>query len=150
MSKRRSSLFMHVKSEPNPEANPSLWEHRLRQRRPISQNPFVPDDTAASTSHEDAANDPSRPSLQPAKTANSLPSTSNGNSREELTIDATNHDIEWGEQAPGWLNLFYDLAWTATFSSLTSNNKFKQPWDSISYIVFFTITWWMWTSQVFY
>ncbi|KAG8750352.1 hypothetical protein FRC12_012923 [Ceratobasidium sp. 428] len=150
MSKRRSSLFMHVKSEPNPEANPSLWEHRLRQRRPISQNPFVPDDTAASTSYEDAANDSSGPSLQPAKTANSLPSTSNGNSREELTIDATNHDIEWGEQAPGWLNLFYDLAWTATFSSLTSNNKFKQPWDSISYIVFFTITWWMWTSQVFY
>ncbi|KAG9124944.1 hypothetical protein FRC07_009619, partial [Ceratobasidium sp. 392] len=146
MSRRRSSLFLHVNSAPNPEANPSLWEHRLRQRRPISRNPFVPDDGT----YENAAIETPGPSIQPAKFDGSSPSTPNETSKEELRLDNSNHDIEWGEQAPGWLNLFYDLAWTATFSSLTSNNKFKQPWDSVSYIVFFTITWWMWTSQVFY
>ncbi|KAF8609069.1 hypothetical protein BDV93DRAFT_216360 [Ceratobasidium sp. AG-I] len=59
-------------------------------------------------------------------------------------------DEEWGAQPPKWLTLFYDLAWTATFASLTSNNKFKEPWDSVSYIVFFIIAWWLWASQVFY
>ncbi|KAG8693075.1 hypothetical protein FRC08_009334 [Ceratobasidium sp. 394] len=72
------------------------------------------------------------------------------NSGEHIRTDNTNYDVVWGEQTPEWLNLFYDLAWTATFSSLTSNNKFKAPWDSVTYIVFFTIAWWIWTSQVFY
>ncbi|KAG9101547.1 hypothetical protein FRC06_002831, partial [Ceratobasidium sp. 370] len=146
MSRRRSNLFMHVKSAPNPEANPTLWEHRLRQARPLSRNPFVPDDSSAS-SYEGAAVDSPGPTTQPVKFDSS---TSNGTSQEELRVDTTNHDIEWGEHAPEWLNLFYDLAWTASFASLTSNNKFKQPWDSVSYIVFFSIMWWMWTAQVFY
>ncbi|KAG8721009.1 hypothetical protein FRC08_016319 [Ceratobasidium sp. 394] len=146
MSRRRSSLFMHVKSEPNPEANPTLWEHRLRQARPLSRNPFVPDDSSAN-SYEGAAVDSPGPINQPV---NFDSNTSKENSRDELRVDNMNHDIEWGEQAPEWLNLFYDLAWTASFASLTSNNKFKQPWDSVSYIVFFTIMWWMWTAQVFY
>ncbi|QRW21734.1 transmembrane protein [Rhizoctonia solani] len=55
-----------------------------------------------------------------------------------------------GKQIPGWLNLFYDLAWTATFSSLTSNNQFREPWDSVSYVVFFIVAWWMWVSQALY
>ncbi|QRV79659.1 low temperature requirement protein LtrA [Ceratobasidium sp. AG-Ba] len=150
MSRRRSNLFLHINSEPNPDSNPGLWEHRLRQRRPLSRNPFISEDSAVSTQYEVAAVESPGPSRQATYDPNQPSDTSKANSKEELHSENPNLDIEWGDQAPGWLNLFYDLAWTATFSSLTSNNKFKQPWDSVSYIVFFTIAWWMWTSQVFY
>lgn len=150
MPQQRASLFLHLNSKPNPEAHQKLWEHRLRQRRPISRNPFVTDEPAPPALYERAGVDSPGPSRQPTYEDNQQSHTSKFNSKEEIRSNNPNLDIEWGDQAPGWLNLFYDLAWTATFSSLTSNNKFKQPWDSISYIVFFTIAWWMWTSQVFY
>ncbi|KAG9093774.1 hypothetical protein FRC06_011377 [Ceratobasidium sp. 370] len=145
----RPNLFRHISSQPNPDANPALWEHRLRQRRPLSRNPFVPDGPSASygiTGRESPG-----PSRHPITLGNYRDGgETKENSGEDIKVDDTNYDIVWGEQTPEWLNLFYDLAWTATFSSLTSNNKFKAPWDSVTYIVFFTIAWWIWTSQVFY
>ncbi|KAG8735123.1 hypothetical protein FRC10_010964 [Ceratobasidium sp. 414] len=110
MSRRRSNLFMHVKSAPNPDAKfvrhpasrPALWEHRLRQSRPISRNPFVADDSS-SGSYEGTGVESPGPTMQPVKFDSSA---SGENSQEELRIDNTNHDIEWGEHAPEWLNLF--------------------------------------------
>ncbi|KAG8792256.1 hypothetical protein FRC12_006639 [Ceratobasidium sp. 428] len=149
MSRPRSSLFLHLKSEPSPDANPGLWEHRLRQRRPISTNPFVPDEPGAGYEITDVESPGPirRPTLLDGGRSDFGTKQS---SREEVNPDSKNYDVVWGEQMPEWLNLFYDLAWTATFSSLTSNNKFKAPWDSVTYIVFFTVAWWIWTSQVFY
>ncbi|KAF8704661.1 Bacterial low temperature requirement A protein (LtrA), partial [Rhizoctonia solani] len=46
--------------------------------------------------------------------------------------------LELEEPGPTWVNLFYDLAWTATFASLTQ-------WGNLSYVVFFTVVWWLWT-----
>ncbi|KAJ1305000.1 hypothetical protein OPQ81_000043 [Rhizoctonia solani] len=51
---------------------------------------------------------------------------------------------------PAWVNLFYDLAWTATFSSLTQNGQFDSLWDTLSYTTFFVVVWWLWASQVLY
>ncbi|KEP45576.1 putative transmembrane protein, partial [Rhizoctonia solani 123E] len=45
---------------------------------------------------------------------------------------------------------FYDLAWTATFSSLTQNGQFDTVWDTLSYTAFFVVVWWLWASQVLY
>ncbi|KAG8723986.1 hypothetical protein FRC09_000883 [Ceratobasidium sp. 395] len=149
MSRPRSSLFLHFNSEPSPDANPGLWGHRLRQRRPISSNPFVPDEQG--TSYEIAGVESPGPTRRPTLLGSGHSDFgTKQSSREEADPDNKNYDVVWGEQVPEWLNLFYDLAWTATFSSLTSNNKFKAPWDSVTYIVFFTVAWWIWTSQVFY
>ncbi|KAF8684040.1 Bacterial low temperature requirement A protein (LtrA) [Rhizoctonia solani] len=121
--RRRSSLFLHVKSPPNPNDNPTLWEHRLRQRRPISRNPFeksVPDGDYGNTVIT------SSPVIQSEPTK--FEEVEAGDPPEEPVKLKSNWDMEWGEQVPSWLNLFFDLAWTATFSSLTSNNKFREPW----------------------
>ncbi|KAF8605508.1 hypothetical protein BDV93DRAFT_605436 [Ceratobasidium sp. AG-I] len=59
-------------------------------------------------------------------------------------------DRAWGDQPPVWICLFYDLAWTASFASLTQNRKLRGLSDMASYAVFFTTAWWMWVSQLFY
>lgn len=118
--------------------SPALWEHRLRQRRPISRNPFVEESTS-DTGYGLAVID--SPSGQPPLDYKSGPGNNTNepsqSSKEQLSASRKNHDREWGEQIPSWLNLvsnctytraqlltqqfqFYDLAWTATFASLTS------------------------------
>ncbi|CAE7215340.1 unnamed protein product [Rhizoctonia solani] len=49
-----------------------------------------------------------------------------------------------------WVHLFYDLAWAASFSSLTGNGKFDNPLDTVNYFLFFTAVLWMWASQALY
>ncbi|KAF8609066.1 hypothetical protein BDV93DRAFT_519088 [Ceratobasidium sp. AG-I] len=149
MFRRRSSLFLHVNNPPDPNAHPTLWEHRLRQRRPISQNPFVPELPENRDREIGVVEIPGIPP-QHALTSDAPSDATKEDSVEDVGSKNKNMDEEWGAQPPKWLTLFYDLAWTATFASLTSNNKFKEPWDSISYIVFFIIAWWLWASQVFY
>ncbi|CAE6444835.1 unnamed protein product [Rhizoctonia solani] len=145
MPRRHTSLFSHVSSPPSPDANPALWEHRLRQRRPVSRNPF---EKEAETIGDYGNTIVGSPPIQsePFK----FDEGQAGNGHEESVKTKENYDAEWGEQVPSWLNLFFDLAWTATFSSLTSNNRFRDPWDSISYIAFFITAWWLWVSQVSY
>ncbi|KAF8597706.1 hypothetical protein BDV93DRAFT_610239 [Ceratobasidium sp. AG-I] len=68
---------------------------------------------------------------------------------EAKDVDKSN-DEERGERPPAWLDLFYDLAWAATFSNLTQNNQISGGQESMSYAVFFSMVWWMWVSQVSY
>ncbi|KAF8609072.1 hypothetical protein BDV93DRAFT_551865 [Ceratobasidium sp. AG-I] len=145
MPRQSSGFFSTFNNAPDPNAHPSLWEHRLRQRRPISQNPFVQDEPQDIDYGLGGIESPGDSQRDPVKFDEPSDTSKDGDQSENK-----NMDVEWGDHAPEWLNLFYDLAWTATFASLTSNNKFKAPWDSISYIVFFIIAWWMWVSQVFY
>ncbi|KZV81819.1 hypothetical protein EXIGLDRAFT_363458 [Exidia glandulosa HHB12029] len=53
---------------------------------------------------------------------------------------------------PEWLagGTFFDLTWTVTFSSLTSNTPISSPSTIASYAVFFTLAWWLWAGQVAY
>ncbi|KAG8686377.1 hypothetical protein FRC11_009030 [Ceratobasidium sp. 423] len=145
MAERRSNLFFHLNSRPSPHTNPTLWQHRLEQRRPFSRNPFEED--VPSGEYGNTIIDP-HPTIQNEPTK--FDDIQTGNSHEEIVKEKKNYDVERGEQIPPWLNLFFDLAWTATFSSLTSNNKFKDLWDSVSYVAFFITAWWLWVSQVSY
>ncbi|KZW01127.1 hypothetical protein EXIGLDRAFT_830302 [Exidia glandulosa HHB12029] len=54
------------------------------------------------------------------------------------------------ERAPEWLAIFFDLAWTATFSNLTSNTELTTKSTLWAYIVFFVLAWWLWAAQVAY
>ncbi|KAF8597705.1 hypothetical protein BDV93DRAFT_610238 [Ceratobasidium sp. AG-I] len=57
---------------------------------------------------------------------------------EAKNVDRSN-DEERGERPPAWLDLFYDLAWAATFSNLTQNNQISGGKESISYAAFFSM-----------
>ncbi|EJD47708.1 hypothetical protein AURDEDRAFT_151245 [Auricularia subglabra TFB-10046 SS5] len=54
------------------------------------------------------------------------------------------------EDVPQWLELFFDLAWTITFSGLTGGTPIKDGSTIASYSVFFVLAWWLWVSQVLY
>ncbi|KIO30438.1 hypothetical protein M407DRAFT_5641 [Tulasnella calospora MUT 4182] len=67
----------------------------------------------------------------------------------ELTGKASAEDEE-SERPPEWLELAGDLAWTATFSSLTSNTSVTEPSAVWNYAVFFCLTWHLWATQTTY
>ncbi|KAG8941446.1 hypothetical protein FRC03_004522, partial [Tulasnella sp. 419] len=55
-----------------------------------------------------------------------------------------------GDRPPSWLELSGDIAWTATFSSLTSNTEIVDGMSIVSYGVFFGMMWQLWASQACY
>ncbi|KIO30449.1 hypothetical protein M407DRAFT_154030 [Tulasnella calospora MUT 4182] len=57
---------------------------------------------------------------------------------------------EESERPPEWLELAGDLAWTASFSSLTSNTTVTEPISVWNYAVFFALTWHLWATQTTY
>ncbi|KAG8723985.1 hypothetical protein FRC09_000882 [Ceratobasidium sp. 395] len=151
MPRPLSNLFQHINNNPNTQEHPSLLTHRKRQRRPISINPFEPAEPTSLNGVETTE----LPALSHrlSELSEDQPSEKQEDTSKVLAHEESrskSHDEAWGQQPPEWLNLFYDLTWTASFASLTSNNKFRAPWDSVSYITFFVIMWWIWTSQVFY
>ncbi|KAG8722184.1 hypothetical protein FRC08_005933 [Ceratobasidium sp. 394] len=155
-TQQRLNLFLHISTSPNPDANHALWEHHLRQRRPISQNPFEPKHSPSRDNFGLAKSNSSLTTLAPRPSPQHEEGRLGYNvARENIghggaIASKKNSDRDWGDQIPSWLNLLYDLAWTATFSSLTSNTKFKGLWDIASYAVFFATAWWLWVTQVFY
>ncbi|KAG9079387.1 hypothetical protein FS749_008560 [Ceratobasidium sp. UAMH 11750] len=155
-TRQHPSFFLSIGASPDPDASPTLWEHRLRQRRPISRNPFEPRSSSSRSDYElgttgSSAPIPSRRSSCTYEDGKSGYNIEIENVEQNVIIPSKrNSDREWGDQIPSWLNLFYDLAWTATFSSLTSNTQFRDPWNSLSYVAFFITAWWLWVSQVFY
>ncbi|KIO30441.1 hypothetical protein M407DRAFT_20501 [Tulasnella calospora MUT 4182] len=54
------------------------------------------------------------------------------------------------EPPPEWLELAGDLAWTATFSSLTSNTAITEYSAVWNYAVFFCLAWHLWATQAAY
>ncbi|KZW03427.1 hypothetical protein EXIGLDRAFT_828360 [Exidia glandulosa HHB12029] len=63
-------------------------------------------------------------------------------------LDAHAEETETGP--PAWLGIFFDLAWTTTFSSLTSNTQLTTISTLFSYATFFVLAWWLWAAQVNY
>ncbi|KAG8931939.1 hypothetical protein FRC02_001909 [Tulasnella sp. 418] len=59
-------------------------------------------------------------------------------------------DVPRGERPPAWLELSLDLAWTASFASLTANTKVEDAKSVSSYAVFFAIMWQLWADQITY
>ncbi|CAE6394429.1 unnamed protein product [Rhizoctonia solani] len=125
-----------------------LTEQRLEQWRPFSQNPFISPDLglAPENSHpqplvgEGGAND------EKALEKPGMKRTSTDFSQQHpVSLPST-----MTHAGPTWVNLFYDLAWTASFASLTQNGQLNEPWDTVSYIAFFLVVWWLWASQTLY
>ncbi|EUC57240.1 low temperature requirement protein LtrA [Rhizoctonia solani AG-3 Rhs1AP] len=125
-----------------------LTEQRLEQWRPFSQNPFISPDLglAPENSHpqplvgEGGAND------EKALEKPDMKRTSTDFSQQHpVSLPST-----MTHAGPTWVNLFYDLAWTASFASLTQNGQLNEPWDTVSYIAFFLVVWWLWASQTLY
>ncbi|KAH7102330.1 bacterial low temperature requirement A protein-domain-containing protein [Auriculariales sp. MPI-PUGE-AT-0066] len=59
-------------------------------------------------------------------------------------------ELDKVEHVPQWLELFFDLAWTVTFSGLSGNTHIKGGTTVLSFITFFILAWWLWTAQVIY
>ncbi|CAE6468036.1 unnamed protein product [Rhizoctonia solani] len=124
----------------DPDSNSSEQRYgRLHQWRPISWNPFdIQDGAGMAREDEEYQHLLEKPPTSPNDSLN-VPSASPKTESNQLL-----------NPGPAWVNLFYDLAWTATFSSLTQNGQFDTIWDTISYAAFFVVVWWLWASQVLY
>ncbi|KAF8751916.1 Bacterial low temperature requirement A protein (LtrA) [Rhizoctonia solani] len=127
-----------------------LTEQRLEQWRPLWQNPFANPDIGLSSSGSDysqflaanAGDNVEKAKTQRTATSNAVPS------QESLVPKLVQTLVT--HAGPTWVNLFYDLAWTATFSTLTQNGNFNDAWDTVSYTAFFLVVWWLWASQTLY
>ncbi|KAH7104225.1 hypothetical protein BKA62DRAFT_635297 [Auriculariales sp. MPI-PUGE-AT-0066] len=51
---------------------------------------------------------------------------------------------------PSWLGIFFDLAWTMTFSNLSNSTALTSIGSLINYGIFFSLAWMSWTAQVLY
>ncbi|QRV88304.1 low temperature requirement protein LtrA [Ceratobasidium sp. AG-Ba] len=152
MSKKLAVLFRHIRSDPNPDEHVDLFEHRDTQWRPFFTNPFVPAESSTADETQTVPL-PALPAL-PHRPNSSVsekedPEIKGANGGIQNTSNES-YDVAVGKQAPEWLNLFYDLAWTASFANITSSYSFNSEWDALTYTVLFALTWWMWASQVFY
>ncbi|KAH7108359.1 hypothetical protein BKA62DRAFT_764416 [Auriculariales sp. MPI-PUGE-AT-0066] len=63
--------------------------------------------------------------------------------------DDDEDELEKVEPVPEWLELFFDLAWTVTFSGLSGNTPIKGAMTVLSFIIFFVLAWWLWTAQFY-
>ncbi|KAG8722325.1 hypothetical protein FRC09_006441 [Ceratobasidium sp. 395] len=118
-----------------------LKVHRERLNRPISRNPFQLDDGVSIV-----------PTLRVKPVHRETENTEayvDKMSPNEIQMEKTKN-LEEFQLASKWINLLFDVAWTATFSNLTNNAQFREPYDSVSYAVFFVTAWWLWVSYVFY
>ncbi|CAE6529179.1 unnamed protein product [Rhizoctonia solani] len=135
---RGTGIFTYLYKDPD-SSNGEQQFKRLHQWRPISWNPFDLGDEDVTIGDEEE---------------HRLLAVS-GNPQDSATtlraIVATGTESKpLLNPGPTWVNLFYDLAWTATFSSLTQNGQFDNTWDAASYTAFFVVVWWLWASQVLY
>ncbi|KZW01121.1 hypothetical protein EXIGLDRAFT_830298 [Exidia glandulosa HHB12029] len=89
---------------------------------------------------------PASPRESSSKELEPIPSLKSWPAPRALEVAAA----DAGERAPEWLAIFFDLAWTATFSNLTSNTGLTTPSTLQAYIVFFVLAWWLWVTQVLY
>ncbi|CAE6388699.1 unnamed protein product [Rhizoctonia solani] len=125
----------------DPDSNSSEQRYkRLHQWRPLSWNPFdVQDQDGMAREDEEYLHLLEQSPTSPQPTSLDTPVVMPKTESNQLL-----------NPGPAWVNLFYDLAWTATFSSLTQNGQFDTVWDTLSYTAFFVVVWWLWASQVLY
>ncbi|CAE6451731.1 unnamed protein product [Rhizoctonia solani] len=129
-------FFTYLYKDPSPDSDGQQYR-RLHQWRPISWNPFDLGD------QDEAIRDEEEYNLL------EIPKPPQDSEPDSSIITSETEPKALLNPGPTWVNLFYDLAWTATFSSLTQNGQFDSTWDAASYTVFFVIVWWLWASQVF-
>ncbi|KAL5634231.1 hypothetical protein ACGC1H_006149 [Rhizoctonia solani] len=125
----------------DPDSNSSEQRYkRLHQWRPLSWNPFdAYEEDETTRQDEEYQHLLEQSPTSPHQTTLNAP-----------VLPPKTESNQLHNPGPTWVNLFYDLAWTATFSSLTQNGQFDTVWDTLSYTAFFVVVWWLWASQVLY
>ncbi|CAE6488593.1 unnamed protein product [Rhizoctonia solani] len=125
-----------------------LTEQRLEQWRPFWQNPFAYPKLGLTSGNDrpqipavDVGGDDEKALEKPEM---------NRASTDLSQLSSVSKSVIVVHAGPAWVHLFYDLAWTATFSSLTQNGKFDDQWNNLSYVTFFAVMWWLWASQTLY
>ncbi|QRW20603.1 low temperature requirement protein LtrA [Rhizoctonia solani] len=134
--------------DPENDHDNGLTEQRLEQWRPLWQNPFIDPDLGLS-SKSDYNPTPTPGGDVGDEKLTERPAMSRGTtslSKQSSVVKPA----KVTHAGPTWVNLFYDLAWTASFASLTQNGKLDGPWDMASYATFFLLVWWLWASQTLY
>ncbi|CAE6448275.1 unnamed protein product, partial [Rhizoctonia solani] len=103
----------------DPDSNSSEQRYkRLHQWRPLSWNPFdVQDQDGMAREDEEYQHLLEQSPTSPQPTSLNTPVAMHKTESNQLL-----------NPGPAWVNLFYDLAWTATFSSLTQNGQFDTVW----------------------
>ncbi|KAJ1305002.1 hypothetical protein OPQ81_000045 [Rhizoctonia solani] len=152
----------------NPDGEPVLADLRHRQWRQPSRNPFEPAieptafrqnsmDVGLTQSEGHNGNTTDITESLPYSDNPPHPERSQSSQAKESFVKAPESpkspESEHPElKHPGskWVHLFYDLAWTASFASLTQNGKFQNPLDTINYFLFFAAVMWLWASQTLY
>ncbi|CAE6529196.1 unnamed protein product [Rhizoctonia solani] len=118
---RRSSSLI---KDPDVVAHPDLVDLRYNQWRRFTRDPFMP------------------------------PLDGESESKKPKVENQAEPDSDYPRRVrypgSGWTHLFYDLAWTATFATLSQNGKFDEPLDLLSYFAFFAAVLWLWASQTLY
>ncbi|KAG9121495.1 hypothetical protein FRC07_002508 [Ceratobasidium sp. 392] len=146
-----------------------LLKHREEQNRPISKNPFKNEDELT---QNDQGHNPLKtidesiqvPKISYRDTGIESPKTSRKDTNDiddkgvESAADLLQEKTRQRQTKNGrrdekknpardWLDLLFDLSWSATFSNLTSNAKFKEPW--VFYTVEFATNDWFHLLAVF-
>ncbi|CAE6425178.1 unnamed protein product [Rhizoctonia solani] len=124
----------------DPDSSSEQQFKRLHQWRPISCNPFDLGEGDGTIRNEEYHSLLEAPPENPRDSGMTLRTASPPQTESKPLLNP----------GPTWVNLFYDLAWTATFSSLTQNGQFDSTWDAASYTAFFVVVWWLWASQALY
>ncbi|CAE6449155.1 unnamed protein product [Rhizoctonia solani] len=149
-SKSDRRYFRGFHDDVNSDDEDGLIEQRLEQWRPFSQNPFINPDLGLTSENNrprtlvsDISGDDEKAIEKPemSRASTDLSQQSSISPPRPTSI---------AHAGPTWVNLFYDLAWTASFASLTQNGQLNEPWDTVSYTAFFVVVWWLWASQTLY
>ncbi|CAE6427874.1 unnamed protein product [Rhizoctonia solani] len=166
--------------DPDPHSYPSLADLRSRQWRRTSRNPFEPSEestdaaptpdrlnfgaaTAVTSGALGTTGAGGAPGTRRMPTSESY-QTKSSVEHAESPLPELRHTEPSGPGSeesepeypklkyPGsmWVHLFYDLAWSSCFASLTQNGKFENPLDTLSYFLFFAAVLWLWASQTLY
>ncbi|KAG8683549.1 hypothetical protein FRC11_013424, partial [Ceratobasidium sp. 423] len=103
----------------DPDSNSSEQHYeRLHQWRPISWNPFDVRDEDEMV----------RESEEYQHLLEKSPTSPQGDFPTAAVAPSKREPNQLLNPGPAWVNLFYDLAWTATFSNLTQNGQFDTIW----------------------
>ncbi|EUC57251.1 transmembrane protein, putative [Rhizoctonia solani AG-3 Rhs1AP] len=139
------------KKNPDPKSEPELAQQRIRQWRRYSRDPFESEKNGADASPKqgEGSND-KVPGPKPDNPR--MTSWGSGNTVVQTGPDKGSEIKHPELKHPGssWVHLFYDLAWAASFASLTGSGKFDNPLDTVNYFMFFAAVLWLWTSHTLY
>jgi low temperature requirement protein LtrA len=130
-------------------------EDRLEYDIAWSINPFVHNpyqkrhhDSGPSTPHFGGSPGPTMITVQQMRPGRTM--SKDPNRRTSVEAHALSIFDNLGTPKASYAELFYDLFFVASLTSFGIKHEITQDQAIASYVAFFTVLWWVWTSQSFY